>query len=267
MRSKKLKKQHTQAGEHPIKMKKINRKPASLKKVPFRFCSGCGHGLLHKIIAETVDELGIREKTIGFAPVGCAVFAYDYFNFDVIETAHGRPPAVATAIKRLLPDRLVFTYQGDGDLAAIGTAEIIHAAARGENLSVIFVNNATYGMTGGQMAPTTLTGQKTTTTIKGRKEKTTGYPLKVSEMLSTLEGTSFITRTSLDSPKNVITTKKAIKKAFQYQIEDKGFSLVEVLSPCPTDWWMSPEEALPWMRKNMIPVFPLGVIKDKYSSK
>ncbi len=248
-------------------MRKISKRPESLKPVPFRFCAGCGHGLLHKFIAEIIDELGIREKTIGFAPVGCAVFAYDYFNFDVIETAHGRPPAVATAIKRLLPDRLVFTYQGDGDLAAIGTAEIIHAAARGENFSVVFVNNATYGMTGGQMAPTTLTGQKTTTTVKGREEKTSGYPIKISEMLATLEGTSFICRTSLDSPKNAINTKKTIKKAFQYQLDKKGFSLVEVLSPCPTDWWMSSREALSWMQKNMLPVFPLGVIKDKYSSE
>jgi 2-oxoglutarate ferredoxin oxidoreductase subunit beta len=248
-------------------MRKISKRTESLKPAPFRFCSGCGHGLLHKMIAEIIDEFGIREKTIGFAPVGCAVFAYDYFNFDIIEVAHGRPPAVATAIKRLLPDRLVFTYQGDGDLAAIGTAEIIHAANRGENFSVIFVNNATYGMTGGQMAPTTIIGQKTTTTVKGREEKTEGYPIKISEMLSPLDGTSFICRTSLDSPKNVITTKRAIKKAFQYQLEGKGFSLIEVLSPCPTDWWMDPEEALSWMQKNMIPVFPLGVIKDKYGSK
>lgn len=249
-----------------MKMKKITKRPDSLKNVPFRFCPGCGHGLLHKIIAEIIDELGMREKTIGFAPVGCAVFAYDYFNFDIIEVAHGRPPAVATAMKRLLPDRLIFTYQGDGDLAAIGTAEIIHAANRGENFSVVFVNNATYGMTGGQMAPTTLIGQKTTTTTKGRKGKTTGYPLKVSEMISALDGVSFICRTSLDSTKNIIDTKKAIKKAFQYQISGKGFSFVEVLSPCPTDWWISPKEALPWIRKNMIPVFPLGVFKDKHSS-
>lgn len=248
-------------------MKKISKRPESLKKAPFRFCAGCGHSLLHRIIAEVVDELGIREKTIGFAPVGCAVFAYDFFNFDIIEAAHGRPPAVATAIKRLLPDRIVFTYQGDGDLAAIGTAEIIHAANRGENFSVIFANNATYGMTGGQMAPTTLLGQKTTTTLKGRKEKTAGGPIKVSEMLATLDGTSFICRTSLHSAKNIIETKKAVKKAFQYQIDGKGFSFVEVLSPCPTDWWMNPKEALLWMQKEMIPVFPLGIIKDKYSER
>ncbi len=245
-------------------MKKITRYPESLKRVPFRFCSGCGHGTLHKIIAEIIDELGMREKTIGFAPVGCAVFAYDYFNFDVIETPHGRPPAVASAIKRLLPDRLVFTYQGDGDLAAIGISEIIHAVVRGENFSVIFVNNATYGMTGGQMAPTTLVGQKTTTSVKGRKENTTGSPIKISEMLATIDGASFICRTSLDTAKNVIATKKAIKKAFQYQINGKGFSLVEVLSPCPTDWWMEPEDSLSWMQNNMIPVFPLGVYKDKH---
>jgi 2-oxoglutarate ferredoxin oxidoreductase subunit beta len=247
------------------KLKKITNRPKSLKEVPFRFCPGCGHGLLHKIIAEIIDELGVREKTIGSAPVGCAVFAYDYFNFDVIEVAHGRLPAVATAIKRLLPDRLVFTYQGDGDLAAIGTAEIIHAANRGENFSVVFVNNATYGMTGGQMAPTTLIGQKTTTTKRGRDQKTDGYPIKISEMLSTLDGTSFICRTSLDSTKNIITTKNAIKKAFQYQLDGKGFSLVEVLSPCPTDWGLTPVDALTWIREKMIPVFPLGVIKDKYN--
>ncbi|MBI4698736.1 MAG: 2-oxoglutarate oxidoreductase [Nitrospirae bacterium] len=246
-------------------MKKITGRPASLKPVPFRFCAGCGHGLLHKFIAETIDELDMREKTIGFAPVGCAVFAYDYFNFDIIETPHGRPPAVATAIKRLLPDRLVFTYQGDGDLAAIGTAEIIHAAARGENFSVIFVNNATYGMTGGQMAPTTLVGQKTTTCAQGRNDKS-GHPLRISEMLSTIEGTSFICRTSLDSAKNTIAAKKAIKKAFRYQLDGKGFSLVEVLSPCPTDWWMSPEESLSWMKDKMMPVFPLGTFKDKFAS-
>jgi 2-oxoglutarate ferredoxin oxidoreductase subunit beta len=247
-------------------MKKITSRPESLKKVPFRFCAGCGHGLLHKLIAEIIDELAIRNRTIGFAPVGCAVFAYDYFNFDIIEAAHGRPPAVATGIKRLLPDRLVFTYQGDGDLAAIGTAEIIHAANRGENFSVIFVNNATYGMTGGQMAPTSLLGQKTTTTMLGREREITGYPLKVSEMLSTLDGASLICRTSLHSSKAVITTKKAIKKAFQYQLEGKGFTFVEVLSPCPTDWWMSPEQAVSWMQEKMIPVFPLGVIKDKFQT-
>ncbi|MEE8328655.1 MAG: thiamine pyrophosphate-dependent enzyme [Thermodesulfovibrionia bacterium] len=245
-------------------MKKITRRPESLKHAPFRFCTGCGHGLLHKMIAEIIDEFDMRGKTIGFAPVGCAVFAYDYFNFDVIEAAHGRPPAVATAIKRLLPDRLIFTYQGDGDLAAIGTSEIIHAANRGENFSVVFVNNATYGMTGGQMAPTTLLGQKTTTTVNGRTENSEGHPIKISEMLSTLDGVSFICRTSLDTPPNVIATKKAIKKAFQYQIDGKGFSLVEVLSPCPTDWGMSPEESLSWMKKDMIPVFPIGVIKDKF---
>lgn len=249
-----------------IKMKRVTKRPDSLKPVPFRFCAGCGHGILHRLIAEVIDELGMREKTIGFAPVGCAVFAYDYFNFDVIETPHGRPPAVATAIKRLLPDRLVFTYQGDGDLAAIGTAEIIHAAARGENFSVIFLNNATYGMTGGQMAPTTLIGQVTTTTVKGRNE-TAGHPIKISEMIATLDGAGFICRTSMDSAKGVLATKKAIKKAFQYQLDGKGFNMVEVLSPCPTDWWMSAEESIVWMNEKMIPAFPLGVIKDNFNDK
>jgi 2-oxoglutarate ferredoxin oxidoreductase subunit beta len=248
-------------------MKKLTARPKSLKQTPFRFCSGCGHGLLHKIIAEIIDELAIRNKTIGFAPVGCAVFAYDYFNFDIIETAHGRPPAVATGIKRLLPDRVVFTYQGDGDLAAIGTAEIIHAASRGENFSVIFVNNATYGMTGGQMAPTTLTGQKTTTTLQGRDSSKSGYPLKISEMLSTIDGTSFICRTSLHSSKDILKTKNAIKKAFRYQLKGKGFTCVEILSPCPTDWWMNPKEALLWMQESMIPAFPLGVFKDKFKTE
>jgi 2-oxoglutarate ferredoxin oxidoreductase subunit beta len=247
-------------------MKKITKKPKSLRPAPFRFCPGCGHGILHKIVAETIDELDMRGKTIGFAPIGCAVFAYDYFNFDIIEAPHGRPPAVATAIKRLLPDRLVFTYQGDGDLAAIGTSEIVHAVARGENFSVIFVNNATYGMTGGQMAPTSVLGQKTTTTIHGRKAQTAGYPIKVSEMLAALEGASFICRTSLDSSRHVKNTKKAIKKAFRYQIEGKGFSLVEVLSPCPTVWWIKPIDALSWIQKKMIPAFPLGTFKDKHNS-
>jgi 2-oxoglutarate ferredoxin oxidoreductase subunit beta len=247
-------------------MKKITKRPDSLRPAPFRFCPGCGHGILHKIVAEVIDELGMREIAIGFAPVGCAVFAYDYFNFDIIEAPHGRPPAVATSIKRLLPDRLVFTYQGDGDLAAIGTSEIVHAVGRGENISVIFVNNATYGMTGGQLAPTTLIGQKTTTSIHGREVNISGFPIRISEMLATLEGASFICRTSLDSAKNVKDTKKTIKKAFQYQMDGKGFNLVEVLSPCPTVWWMKPVEALSWMKENMIPYFPLGVIKDKYSN-
>jgi len=245
-------------------VKKIFQRPESLKKEPFRYCPGCGHSLVHRMIAESIDKLGIREKVIGIAPIGCAVFAYDYFNFDVLEVAHGRPPAAATGLKRVLPDRIIFSYQGDGDLAAIGTAEIIHAANRGENISVFFVNNATYGMTGGQMAPTTLPGQKTSTTPLGRNSKRDGFPLRMSELLSTIEGASYIVRTSLDSYKNLMNTKKAIEKAFRYQMEDKGFSLVEILSPCPVDWKLSPRDSLLWIQKEMIPVFPLATFRDKF---
>lgn len=247
-------------------MMKVFEKPKSLKAAPFRYCPGCGHSLIHRLMAECIDELDIREKTIGIAPIGCAVFAYDYFNFDMLEVAHGRPPAAATAMKRVLPDRVIFSYQGDGDLAAIGTAEIIHAAARGENLTVIFVNNATYGMTGGQMAPTSVLGQKTTTTQKGRNAATSGSPLLVSELLATIDGVSFIARASVDSPKNLLKTKELIKKAFVYQIENKGFSFVEILSQCPTDWWISAEESITWMRTNMLPVYRLGTFKDKFSA-
>jgi len=215
------------------------------------------------LIAEVIDELNIREKTIGIAPVGCAVLAYNFFNFDVTEAAHGRAPAVATAIKRLLPTRIVFTYQGDGDLAAIGTAEIIHAATRGENITVIFVNNAVYGMTKGQMAPTTLPGMKTTTTIYGRDTDYHGYPLKVCELLSQIDGVSYIERTAVDSVGGIIKTKSAIKKAFQYQIENKGFSLVEILSPCPVNWKMKPIEAMKWINEVMSKYFKPGVYKDK----
>lgn len=248
-------------------MKKIFQRPLGLKQVPFRFCPGCGHSLIHRLIAECIDYLGIREKVIGIAPVGCAVFAYDYFNFDILEVAHGRPPAAATGLKRVMPDRIIFSYQGDGDLAAIGTAEIIHAANRGENISVFFVNNATYGMTGGQMAPTTLAGQKTTTTPSGRDTITAGYPLRVSELLSTIEGASYIVRTSIDSYKNLMHTKKAIEKSFKYQIEGKGFSLVEVLSPCPVAWRLTPRDSIIWLRNEMIPVYPLGVLKDKFKER
>jgi len=245
-------------------LKQVFQQPASLKQEPFRHCPGCGHSLIHRLIAEAIDTLGIREKVVGIAPIGCAVFAYDYFNFDMLEVPHGRPPAAATGLKRSLPDRIIFSYQGDGDLAAIGTAEIIHAANRGENISVFFVNNATYGMTGGQMAPTTIPGQKTTTTPLGRKSKVDGYPLRVAELLATLEGPSYIVRTSVDSHKNLIMTKKAIEKSFRYQIEEKGFSIVEILSPCPVDWQLSPRDALLWIQKQMIPVFPLGTFKDKF---
>jgi len=243
-------------------VKKVFSRPKSLKPSPFRYCPGCGHSLIHRLIAECIDHLKIRTRVIGIAPVGCAVFAYDYFNFDILEAAHGRPPAVATALKRVMPDKIIFSYQGDGDLAAIGTAEIIHAANRGENLSVFFINNATYGMTGGQMAPTTIPGQKTTTTSSGRDTKTSGFPLHVSELLATIEGVSFVQRVSVDSYKNLLTAKKAIEKSFLCQMDGKGFSFVELLSPCPTDWGMTPKKSLEWLRENLFPVYPLGVIKD-----
>ncbi len=245
-------------------MKKIYTKPQSLKDAAFRFCPGCGHSILHKLIAELIDEFGIREKTIGIAPVGCAVFAYDYFNFDVIECAHGRPPAVATALKRVMPDRFVFSYQGDGDLASIGMAEIIHAANRGENLSVVFVNNANYGMTGGQMAPTTPKGMKTSTTPYGRRPEKEGYTMMVSEIIAQLQGAVFVSRTALDGIKGVKQTKRMIKKAFQYQLENRGFSFVEVLSPCPTDWGISPSEAFNYVKDSMEQVFKPGILKDLY---
>jgi len=245
-------------------LKKVFQRPRSLKKEPFRYCPGCGHSLIHRLIAECIDTLGIRERVIGIAPIGCAVFAYDYFNFDVLEVAHGRPPAAATGLKRVLPDRIIFSYQGDGDLAAIGTAEIIHAANRGENISVFFINNATYGMTGGQMAPTTLIGQKTSTSPSGRDISSSGYPLRIAELLSTIEGTSYVVRTSVDSVKNLLETKKSIEKAFRYQMDGKGFSLVEMLSPCPVDWKMSPAEAISWIREEMTAVFPLGTFRDTF---
>jgi 2-oxoglutarate ferredoxin oxidoreductase subunit beta len=248
-------------------MKTVFERPESLKRVPFRYCPGCGHSLIHRLLAESIDALGIRERVIGIAPVGCAVFAYDFFDFDVLEVAHGRPPAAATAMKRVLPDRIIFSYQGDGDLAAIGMAEIIHAAARGENITVLFVNNATYGMTGGQMAPTTLIGQKTSTTLKGRDAGVAGYPLRVSEMLATVEGTSLIARTSGDTPTTVLVTRTLIQKALRYQMEKKGFSLIEILSPCPTDWGLSPEDSLKWIRSDMMTIFRPGVLKDKFEGQ
>ena len=237
-------------------------KTRMLTDKPFHYCPGCTHGIIHRLVAEALDELGIGDKAVGVAPVGCAVFAYDYFNCDMMEAAHGRAPAVATGIKRVLPDRAVFTYQGDGDLASIGTAEIVHAATRGEKITVIFVNNAIYGMTGGQMAPTSLPGQVTQTTPYGRDTNTAGYPVKVCEMLSTLDGVAFAQRVTVDCVKNVNIARKAIKKAFQNQIEGKGYSIVEVLSTCPTNWGMSPVEALKWLNDNMIPYYPLGVYKD-----
>ena len=243
-------------------MNKKIEKPKSMKDAPTHYCSGCGHGLVHRLICEVIDEMDMRGNTIAVAPVGCAVLAYDYWDFDTMEAAHGRTPAVATGVKRVLPDRLVFTYQGDGDLAAIGTAEIIHACNRGENLSVIFVNNGVYGMTGGQMAPTTLLGQRTATSQFTRRSEKEGYPLKVLEMMKVLSGAAYLERTSVHSPKDVLATKKAIKKSFQTQLDKKGFSMVEVLSPCPTYWGMSPVKSLDYIKDTVMKEYPLGVVKD-----
>ncbi|RKY13763.1 MAG: 2-oxoglutarate oxidoreductase [Planctomycetota bacterium] len=234
-----------------------------LTEVRTHYCPGCGHGIAHRLVAEVIEELGIREKTIAVAPVGCAVLMYDYFNCDMTECPHGRPPAMATGIKRTQPDKIVFTYQGDGDLAAIGTAETIHAANRGENITVIFINNAIYGMTGGQMAPTTLTGMRSTTSQDGRGEHGEGPPLKVCELLSTLDGVCYLERTAVSTPKDVNATKRAIKKAFQNQIDGRGFSLVEVLSMCPTDWKLSTAQSVDFVNNEMKEAFPLGVYKDK----
>lgn len=243
-------------------MKTIYKKPDALCDVSMHYCSGCTHGIAHKIVAEVMDELDIVGETIGVAPVGCAVFAYDYWKCDMQQAPHGRAPAVATGIKRVHPDKIVFTYQGDGDLAAIGMAETVHAAARGENITVVFINNAIYGMTGGQMAPTTLPNQITQTSPYGRDTAVQGNPIRVSEMLATLDGPSYIERVSLDSVKNIKSAKRAIKKAFQNQIDGKGFSLIEVLSTCPTNWGMTPVDAMQWIRDKMIPYYPLGVYKD-----
>ncbi|MDR1669797.1 MAG: 2-oxoglutarate oxidoreductase [Oscillospiraceae bacterium] len=243
-------------------MSVVFQKTPMLTDAVLHYCPGCTHGIIHRLVAEAIDELGVGGRTVGIAPVGCSVMAYNYFNCDFIQAAHGRAPAVATGVKRARPDNIVFTYQGDGDLAAIGTAETVHAAARGENITVIFVNNAIYGMTGGQMAPTTMPGQVTQTSPYGRDPKTAGYPLRVCELLATLDGTAYCERVSADSVKNVRAAKKAIKKAFQNQIDGKGFSLVEVLSSCPTNWGLTPSAALDWIRDKMIPYYPPGVYKD-----
>ncbi|HHZ20242.1 MAG TPA: 2-oxoglutarate oxidoreductase [Firmicutes bacterium] len=243
-------------------MEQVFGRPKALSEKRLHYCPGCTHGIIHRLVAEAIDDLGIQDKTIGVAPVGCAVLAYDYFNLDFQQAAHGRAPAVATGIKRVLPDRFVFTYQGDGDLASIGMAEIVHAAARGEKITVIFINNAIYGMTGGQMAPTSLPGQKTTTSPYGRDINTVGYPIRVAEMLTTLDGPAYISRVSVHDPKHINKAKEAIRKAFEVQIQGLGFSLVEVLSTCPTNWGLSPREALKWLEENMIPYYPLGVFKS-----
>ena len=244
-------------------MQKVFERPKGLTGVEFAYCAGCLHSVIHRMIAETMDELDIIHNTIGVCPVGCAVFMYEYMSCDIIEAAHGRAPAVATGVKRVLGDRIVFSYQGDGDLASIGTAEIVHAAARGENISVVFINNTTYAMTGGQMAPTTLIGQKTTTCPSGRDPSVNGYPMRVCEMLAALDGPSYLERVCPTSPAGLIRTKKAIKHAFQQQIEGKGFSMVEVLSNCPQQWKMSPIDSFKWIDENMTKVFPPGVFVDR----
>lgn len=245
-----------------MSMKTVYEKTSGLTDKPTHYCPGCTHGIIHRLVAEVLEEMGILEDTIGVAAVGCSVLSYEYFNCDMTQAAHGRAPAVATGIKRVLPDRFVFTYQGDGDLASIGIGEVIHAAARGENITVIFANNAIYGMTGGQMAPTTLIGQKTATSPTGRDAQLQGLPIKVSEMLATLDGSAYIERVSTHDVPHIIKTKKAIRKAFETQKKGGGFSLVEVLSTCPTNWGIDPSESLQWVKDNMVPVYPLGVYKD-----
>ncbi len=242
-------------------------KPKSLTDAPLHYCPGCTHGIIHRLVAEAIDELGIEGQTIGIAPVGCSVMAYNYFTVDMVQAAHGRAPAVATGVKRADPSKIVFTYQGDGDLASIGTCETVHAAARGENITIIFVNNAIYGMTGGQMAPTSLPGQVTQTSPYGRDVATQGYPLKICEMLSQVDGATYLERVAVNNVKNVKNAKKAILKAFKNQVEGKGFSLIEVVSTCPTNWGMTPEKALEWLNDNMLPYYPLGVYKDKYAEE
>ena len=242
-------------------------KPKSLTDAPLHYCPGCTHGIIHRLVAEAIDELGIEGRTIGVAPVGCSVMAYNYFTVDMVQAAHGRAPAVATGVKRADPTKIVFTYQGDGDLASIGTCETVHAAARGENITIIFVNNAIYGMTGGQMAPTSLPGQITQTSPYGRDVATQGYPVKVCEMLSQLDGAGYLERVAVNNVKNIKAAKKAILKAFKNQVEGKGFSLIEVVSTCPTNWGLTPEKSLEWLNDNMLPYYPLGVYKDKFAEE
>lgn len=239
----------------------VYQRPRSLSSTPTTYCPGCTHGVANRLVAEVLDEMGVRERTIGVAPVGCSVFAYRFFDCDFVEAAHGRAPAMATGVKRLLPDRVVFTYQGDGDLASIGMAEIMHAAGRGENITVIFINNAIYGMTGGQMAPTTLPGQKTTSSPTGRDVEQMGYPLRMAEILSTLDGAGYVVRRSLHDPKNIRMAKKAIRLAFETQVRGLGFSMVELLSTCSTNWGLTPLDSLRWLEERMIPVYPIQDFK------
>ncbi len=245
----------------------VFKRPHALADMTMHYCPGCTHGIVHRLVAEVMDELGIEGKTVGVAPVGCSVMAYNYFNCDMVEAAHGRAPAVATGLKRANPENVVFTYQGDGDLASIGMAETVHAAARNENITVIFINNAIYGMTGGQMAPTSLPGQVTQTSPYGRDTDHCGFPVKVSEMLSQLEGPQYIERVAVTSVAGIRKAKKAILKAFQNQVDGKGFSLVEVISTCPTNWGMTPEKAMQWANENMLPYYPLGVYRDRDAQK
>ena len=237
-------------------------RPKSLSEVITHYCPGCTHGIVHRLVAEVIDQLGIEADTIGVCPVGCSVLAFNYFEFDMAQAAHGRAPAVATGIKRARPEKIVFTYQGDGDLASIGMAETIHAALRGENITVIFINNAIYGMTGGQMAPTSLPGQVTQTSPYGRDVETVGYPVRVSELLSGLEGVALAQRVTVDTPNNVRAARRAIRKGFEYQMEGLGYSIIEVVSTCPTNWGLTPQKAFDWLRENMLPYYPLGVYKD-----
>ncbi len=244
-----------------VELEKVFTRPRTLRPVSTHYCPGCGHGIMARLVAEVIDEFGIREKTVGIAPVGCSVLLYNYLDIDMYEAAHGRAPAVATGCKRVHPELVVFTYQGDGDFVSIGIAEAIHAAARGEKVTTIFINNAIYGMTGGQMAPTTLVGQKTTTSPLGRKPRLAGFPIKMSELLATIDGTAYIARVAVSSPRNIIQAKKAVKKAFETQIKGLGYSMVEVLSQCPTDWHMSPIDASKWVEEKMVPYYPLGEFK------
>ena len=245
----------------------VFKRPNALADVSTHYCPGCTHGIIHRLVAEAIDALGIEGTTVGVAPVGCSVMAYNYFNCDMVEAAHGRAPAVATGLKRAMPDNIIFTYQGDGDLASIGMAETVHSAARNENITIIFVNNAIYGMTGGQMAPTSLPGQITQTSPYGRDTNHCGFPVRVSEMLSQLEGPEYIERVAVNNVKNIRNAKKAIEKAFRNQVEKKGFSLIEVVSTCPTNWGLTPSDALKWVDEKMLPYYPLGVYKDRSAEK
>jgi 2-oxoglutarate ferredoxin oxidoreductase subunit beta len=244
-------------------MKQVFKRPKSLTDVPFHYCPGCHHGIVHRLVAECIDHYKLREKTIGVASVGCSVFLYDYFNVDVLESPHGRAAAVASGVKRASPGSFVFTYQGDGDLAAIGTAEIIHAANRGEGITVVFINNAVFGMTGGQMAPTTMLDQETTTTPFGRKQEVNGYPIRMAEIMAELTGTSFVGRCAVDTPKNLMRSKRLLKKAFEVQVEKRGFGFVEFLCACPTNWKMTPKQANDHVTNTMIPYYPLGIFKEE----